>query len=163
MTIALFLDGYCTNKRSVESFMRLSVAVRLLSEKNLDDNVIYYAEKQLKEFFNQFTSVFGRESQSFNFHALRHLANQVKKFGPLWLYSAFSYESANHLLLRTVSGLIKNPETIVEKFLVAQFTETKFYSKSSVNVDLYTKLSNEALFLQVKTIWQTSKVDMLTT
>ena len=146
----LFLDGYCTNKRLVESFMRLSVAVRLLSEKNLDDNVIYYAEKQLKEFFNQFTSVFGRESQSFNFHALRHLATQVKKFGPLWLYSAFSYEYANHLLLRTVSGSIKTPETIVEKFLVAQFTETKFYSKSSVNVDLYTKLSNEDLIFASK-------------
>ena len=119
-------------------------------KKNLDDNVIYYAEKQLKEFFNQFTSVFGRESQSFNFHALRHLATQVKKFGPLWLYSAFSYESANHLLLRTGSGSIKTPETIVEKFLVAQFTETKFYSKSSVNVDLYTKLSNEALIFASK-------------
>ena len=116
--------------------------------------MISYAENQLNMFLNLFINDFSAESQSFNFHALRHLPTQVKDFGPLWLYSAFSYESANHLLIRTVSGSIKTPEKFVDNFLFSQFNETSSHSKSGINADLYTKLSQEALeFAKVNRLW----------
>ena len=141
----LLFEKFCSNESLVESFLRLSVAIRLFSEKILEEKMISYAENQLNMFLNLFINAFSAESQSFNFHALRHLPTQVKDFGPLWLYSAFSYESANHLLIRTVSGSIKTPEKIADNFLVSQFNETISHSKSGINADLYTKLSQEAL------------------
>ena len=48
---------------------------------------------------------------------MRHLVEQVRRNGPLWLFSAFCFESANHQLLSALSGTIKNPEKMVERFL----------------------------------------------
>ena len=55
--------------------------------------------------------------QSYNFHAMRHLCDQVQRAGPLWNCSAFAFESANHFLLRALSGTIKRPERITDQFL----------------------------------------------
>ena len=126
-----------------ESFCRLSLAIRLLSEKEINEAKISYAELQIKKFFDSFLFLFGNESQSFNFHSLRHLVYQVRRFGPLWLYSAFSFESANHLLLRSVAGSIKTPDKIVEKFLLALFSGSRDAEIHEINTKLYTKLNSE--------------------
>ena len=49
-----------------------------------------------------------------------HLCEQVRRNGPLWLFSAFCFESANHGLLSAVQGSIKKPESIVEQLVKHQ-------------------------------------------
>ena len=51
--------------------------------------MISYAENQLKMLLNLFINAFSAESQSFNFHALRHLPPQVKILVPLALICFF--------------------------------------------------------------------------
>ena len=128
----------------VECFCRLSIAVKLLSEYQVSQYTIDYAEKQINIFFDHFVALFGVNSQSFSFHSLRHLAMQVRTHGPRWLFSAFSFESANHMLLRTVSGSIKTPEKIIQNFLSAQFLASETPEKY-VNTELYTKLNTESV------------------
>ena len=57
------------------------------------------------------------------------------------MVSAFSFESANHMLIRTVKGTLKNPEKIVEKFLSKQSMQDE---TKTVNCALYIKLSSES-------------------
>ena len=54
------------------------------------------------------------------FYTMRHLPEQVRRNGPLWLFSAFAFESANHHLIAAVSGTIKTPEKMVELFIRRQ-------------------------------------------
>ena len=136
---------FCGDRLFVENFMRLSLAIRLLSEFNVPEELVNYAEKQIEIFFRNFLTLFSVESQSFNFHAVRHLPEQVKMLGPLWLHSAFSYESANHMLIRTVKGSIKQPDKIVYNFLTSQFCEQNSSDCKTINTELYTKLSAECL------------------
>ena len=103
-----------------ESFCTLSMAIRLLSDKNLDEQKIEQAESLINLFFENFVELYGIESQSFNFHTMRHLAEQVRRSGPLWMFSAFCFESANHGLLSAVQGTVKGPEAIVEHFIKHQ-------------------------------------------
>ena len=46
----------------------------------------------------------GPTSVSMNVHQLRHLVYHVKNFGPLWVYSCFSFESRNGDLKRLFPG-----------------------------------------------------------
>ena len=103
-----------------ESFCKLSMAIRLLSDKNVDEQKIEQAESLINLFFENFVELYGIESQSFNFHTMRHLAEQVRRRGPLWMFSAFCFESANHGLLSAVQGTVKGPDAIVELFIKHQ-------------------------------------------
>ena len=103
-----------------ESFCTLSMAIRLLSDEKVDEQKIEQAESLINLFFENFVELYGIESQSFTFHTMRHLAEQVRRSGPLWMFSAFCFESANHGLLSAVQGTIKGPEAIVENFIKHQ-------------------------------------------
>ena len=103
-----------------ESFCKLSFAVRLLSDKDIHSSDLRHADNLIELFFQNFVHLYGEESQSFNFHTMRHLVEQVKRNGPLFLFSAFCFESANHMLLSALSGTIKNPEKMFIRFLKHQ-------------------------------------------
>ena len=100
-----------------KSFWTLSLAIRLLSLKIVEKEDINEASRLIDSFFDTFKELYGEEKQSYNFHSMRHLCEQVDRIGPLYTCSAFAFESANHSLLRTLSGTIKRPERIVEVFL----------------------------------------------
>ena len=103
-----------------KSFWNLSLAVRLLSLKFVQRKDVDAASRLMNTFFGTFRHLYGEEMQSYNFHSMRHLCDQVLRIGPLWVCSAFAFESANHSLLRTLRGTIKRPMRIVEIFLRIQ-------------------------------------------
>ena len=78
---------------------------------------------------------------------MRHLVEQVRRNGPLWLFSAFCFESANHQLLSALSGTIKYPEKMVDRFLRHQISYGDFLRderESKVHLlEAFTKLSYE--------------------
>lgn len=76
-------------------FIRLHASIRILS--NRDDILtpvnINFAEGLLKEFITEAKRLFGSEFISANVHGLQHLANDVRRFGPLDTFSAFRFEN----------------------------------------------------------------------
>ena len=99
-----------------QSLVRLCCAIKILSQFEVKQESLLEAESLIELFIESFVEIYGSDSQSFNFHTMRHLCEQVKRNGPLWCFSAFCLESANHGLLRAVQGTIKEPEAIVEQF-----------------------------------------------
>ena len=125
------------------SFNQLSTAIKLLnlkfvSEKNVDD-----AEILLSDFQNSFIELYGFHSQSYNFHALRHLCNQVRRHGPLWKTSAFGFESADHILLVSVSGTLRTVDHVTENFLLRKETMRFQMKNDESNVEKWTRVSEE--------------------
>ena len=113
-----------------KSFMTLCLAIRLISNAKIKQYDIDEADVLIQQFFENFVDHYGEESQSFNFHTMRHLSEQVKRNGPLWCFSAFCFESANHCLLSAVQGTIKEREAIVEQFIKHQASYDRQHATS---------------------------------
>ena len=67
----------------LQSYRCLSSTIRLLSGKFVTETQIENAENLIFDFFEDFVKNFGINLQSFNFHAMRHLPDQVREMGPL--------------------------------------------------------------------------------
>ena len=142
----LVFDNLNVSNIYFESFCKLSFAIRLLSDGSFDVEYLQPADALISSFFENFLDLYGLESQSFNFHTMRHLVEQVRRNGPLWLFSAFCFESANHQLLSALSGTIKNPEKMVDRFLKHQNSLDELDIITSVKVsciESFTKLAGE--------------------
>ena len=152
--LPLSLD--CFNRMSSEhkkSFQQLSLAVKLLSLKHIEEQHITSASNLIEEFFTNFVRLYGEDLQTYNFHSLRHLCDQVKNLGPLWNFSAFAFESANHYLIRALSGTIKKPERIAEQFVANKRTifkhlEQRKGASSYSDEEQFSKLTNVSLECQ---------------
>ena len=59
-------------------------------------------------------------SETINVHSLRHLPDQVRRFRPLFSFSAMSFESANRILIEVYSGSHHECEVICRRFLQKQ-------------------------------------------
>ncbi|GAB1867776.1 DUF4218 domain-containing protein [Camponotus japonicus] len=93
------------------NFLTLHVSLRILCMENASEEMIIYADKLLKNFNETFTILYGEENVSFNVHALLHLANDVRKHGPLDSFSVFRFEN----FLQKIKGLIRKPQQILSQ------------------------------------------------
>ena len=124
--------------------MTLCLAIRLLSNPKIKQYDIDEADVLIQQFFENFVDLYGEDSQSFNFHTMRHLSDQVKINGPIWCFSAFCFESANHCLLSAVQGTIKEPEAIVEQFIKHQASYDRQHATSGKCLRGFTVVSDSA-------------------
>lgn len=86
-------------------FICLHVAMRILLSKNLSDSYLDYAEQLLVYFVSQCKRIYGAEFMVYNIHALVHLSDDVRRFGPLDTISAFPFES----YLGKIKRLLRSP------------------------------------------------------
>ena len=87
-------------------------------ENSSSDNV-KTAESLLKQFCENVVDNFGGNAriETINMHSLRHLADQVRRFGPLFTWSAMSFEFANRILCQVFTGSHHELEVICRRFL----------------------------------------------
>lgn len=85
-------------KEKYDHFMLLNVAISLLCTHGISDEKIEFSRELINEFIEGMRSIYGAHHLVFNVHALTHLPDDVKKFGPLDLISAFDFESYMHKL-----------------------------------------------------------------
>lgn len=71
------------NKEVYDHFMQLCIAIRILSTSNISKEYIDYAKSLIHSFVSLFAHIYGRSYMSHNVHITSHLADDVKKFGPL--------------------------------------------------------------------------------
>ena len=101
-----------------DELMNLVFGVKLLMESSSSRN-ISLADHLLNEFCKDVIATF-RENQrieTINVHSLRHLPDQVKRFGPLFCCSALSFESANRILGELFTSSHHEIEIICRRFL----------------------------------------------
>ena len=104
-----------------ESLLNLVFGVRLLLESSRENDILL-SENLLNQFFSNIVDIFdGNErSETINVHSLRHLPDQVRRFGPLFAFSAMSFESANRILSEVYSGTHHECDVICRRFLQKQ-------------------------------------------
>lgn len=92
-------------------FLDLSVAIRILSAKELAANFNDYANKLLIKFVKCSEAYYGKESCVYNVHNLIHLAGDVARFGPLDEFSCFPFENQ----LRHLKQLVRKPQHVLQQ------------------------------------------------
>lgn len=85
--------------------------------------LFFFSEKLLKMFVAQVHTMYREAIMSFNVHQLLHSANTVRKMGPLWANSAFTFETGNGQLLLSITAVKGLPLQIVEKAIMYQELE----------------------------------------
>ena len=100
--------------------LQLSSAIRILLESSAGKD-IDVAETLLDDFCSSSVDVLRSETaETINVHCLRHLAHQCRAFGPLFVFSAMSFESANRILNRCFTGTHSHCQVICRRYLEAQ-------------------------------------------
>ena len=82
----------------------LSTALFSLQREVISDVDLFHISTYLEEFVSSFRDLYGTEYMSYNVHLLLHMTDCVRNWGPLWCYSAYSFESANGLFLKLFHG-----------------------------------------------------------
>ena len=105
-------------KNLFSHLLNLVFGIRLLLETS-SPSCVSEAEKMLDNFCKDILSVHnGNEKiERINVHCITHLADQVRRFGPLYTFSAMSFEAANRSLVELFSGSNAECQVICRRIL----------------------------------------------
>ena len=119
----------------------LVFGIRLIFESCSADRVSE-AEKFLQQFCQEIVSINGdnERKETINVHNLRHLPDQVSRFGPLFCQSAMSFEAANRSLGEVFSGSNSECEIICRRLLQRHKLQSVEINDARL-CPLYSKLS----------------------
>ncbi|XP_046404345.1 uncharacterized protein LOC124169703 [Ischnura elegans] len=79
-------------------------AMHLLLQDSVPVDTIHEDELLLIEFVCKTQLIYVKGEMTYNVHQLLHLAESVRKWGPLWSHTAFPFENAIGVLKRVVKG-----------------------------------------------------------
>ena len=119
---------------SPEFFYHLSIfvtAIWLLIDGPISSEVIELARILLVHYGRLVEPLHGKSEQTYTVHALQHLPEQVKNFGPLILHSGFVFEAMISHLKRLLHGMRCIPDQIVKNLIIAQNTNTFIENSTS--------------------------------
>lgn len=88
--LVIFRDNL--DKSKYYHFLTLSIAIRILINKESHVTLIHYAHDLLTHFVQNYSVLYGPKHLSYNVHNLIHICTNVLSLGPLDKYSAFKYE-----------------------------------------------------------------------
>jgi len=95
-------------------------SVYILSSDCITISDLNAAESYLVQFVKEF-EMYGPSQMTYNVHLLLHLTQCVGFWGPLWAYSAFSFETGNGVLKNMVKGTRGVMTQITNKYITYRF------------------------------------------
>ena len=90
-------------------YKMLVLGVYILCKEEITIELLERAKSLIDEFLRRFESLYGIKNMTCNTHSLGHLADVVRRLGPLWTTSCFSLEDLNGQMKKLVHGS-KKPE-----------------------------------------------------
>lgn len=130
----------------VQHVRLLSAAVYILLKKSIPVTELDRSEGMLESFVKEHQELFGKENMVMVVHLLKHLAESVRKLGPLWCHSAFAFERNNGCLLKMVNGTTDVLHQISSKYCLSRalYNQTE-KSQVEANVNGETILLGKAV------------------
>lgn len=124
--------------RFYNHFLLLSEAIYTLSQKEILYSDVRKAIVLLEKFVEDFERLYGIVNMTFNVHQLLHLGECVYRWGPLWVYSTYTFEDNNGNLLKMFNGTQAVDIQIAKKFVQCQQLKglTRKHINFSVNPEL---------------------------
>ncbi|KAL7289509.1 hypothetical protein TKK_0016694 [Trichogramma kaykai] len=86
----------------IEYWGLLVYSLYLLLKENITIRELDKADELLHIFVAKTEKNFHEKAMTFNVHQLLHICHSVKNWGPVWVHSAFAFESGNHELLQAI-------------------------------------------------------------
>ena len=111
--------------RYLRHWTLLTSAVFQLLNERISLNMVDDAEMKLGEFVSDIARLYGPEQMSYNVHTLLHLANSVRKCGPLWATSMFPFEGFNRVLLKFCHGTNHMAQQMADSFLLLRIVSAQ--------------------------------------
>uniref|UniRef100_A0ABD2W8M7 Transposase domain-containing protein n=1 Tax=Trichogramma kaykai TaxID=54128 RepID=A0ABD2W8M7_9HYME len=119
--------------------------VYTLSKEKVSREDVNLAEKSLDEFSSRFESLYGIKHMSCNLHSSRHLAEIVRRLGPLWVTSCFVLEDFNGKLKSFIHGSMKPELQIVfnlNMYIKVHILKYEWLKKDSMTSEFCKNLLN---------------------
>lgn len=92
-------------------FLKLFCAIRILSSPATHIVNANFAEQLLESFVLQYGDIYEPQELVYNIHSLLHIVEEVRKYGPLYSFSAYKFE--NHM--REIKKYIRKPNQILQQ------------------------------------------------
>lgn len=123
----VLLKKYLVNQNQpyYRNFCALVFLLKLLMLKRISEETLEAAETCLHYFNVGFAELYDIHCQSYNIHSLRHLVEQVRRFGPLTSTSAFAFENANRLLCLSLTGTVNTAELLATRYFNRKIAGTR--------------------------------------
>lgn len=90
------------NKTKFQHWLLFSNSIYILLQDKISYSDLQFAKESLVTFVKEYNKLYTTAKMKFNVHLLLHLVQSVENFGPLWSQSTFSFESANHIILKAI-------------------------------------------------------------
>lgn len=100
--------------------MLLVESVFILLQNSITHAMVKKAEAMIKHYCFKMHVYYSEKCMTANVHHLLHLPHVVAKFGPLFAYSCFPFESMNGNLLRLIKGTQHVDQQIIEAIGIRQ-------------------------------------------
>lgn len=94
--------------------MTLHVIMRILSSEELHEHLAY-AQHMISFFIKTFIKLYGIRNVSHNVHNLVHLVDDVKRYGPVDIFSAFKFENYMQILKKYLRKAEKPLQQVVRR------------------------------------------------
>lgn len=104
----------------IKHFQLLSSAIYLLSRENVSVYTIEQASIRLNTFVDTYEDLYGKNNVTMNLHLIRHLTTVVRKLGPLWVHSAFAFESNNGVVVSANTSKTNILQQLAWKYVMKQ-------------------------------------------
>lgn len=156
----------------IHHFQLLSAATYKLCQKSMTIEEVNDAGRRFNQFADQFEEFYGAENVTMNIHLLRHVADEVRKSGPLWAYSMFGFEAMNGVLVKSVKGPSSVIQQITKRYILKQTlagmekkvkaeSKIEYYKKIQVvpSNDEKILLSNHSISFDEITCWEAININ----
>lgn len=134
----------------------LVYATHSLLQDNISSVEVDLAENALKHFVRQVPILYGQEYCTFNVHQLLHIADAVRDWGPLWVFSCFRFESNIGHIISLVRGTKCVPMQICKTFWLRTVLPTlhlKYFNGCDMRLDsLYNRLMCSGMYMRKKSV-----------
>lgn len=125
----------------------LSTAAYIFNQECITVAELTIARNNISQFRIQYQQLYEEDHMSFNVHLLSHLHQTVQDWGPLWVHTAFPFESWNNRIVGFVTAGFKRAHQIVARYLLYKFLDSML---DDDNVAAITKKHLQRLLLKNK-------------
>lgn len=138
--------------RYIKHYQLFSSAIYMLLEQNITAQNLSLADSRLNQFVDQFEELYGSHNITMNMHLLKHMANCVRRLGPLWSQSSFAFETNNGVIVRSTQAKRDFLHQISWKYSVKSTLEsTKYLYTANKNLDRIVSLGSKKNNFEITT------------
>lgn len=105
------MDGLLPQKY-LKHWLLFVYSIHIFLKAKIPDDEYITATFVIRKFVLDIQQLYGENVMNYNIHLLLHIPAAVRKFGALWAWSTFPFESFNHILQNSFNGTQFVPEQI---------------------------------------------------